>query len=149
RRGGAIDRRILGVRRLFDGRWLPCRGQHRRTQFAWARLLRQSGGAVWTIYPWRAAVVRRSLFPRVPSRVRYRPFCQTAEVDELRLVHDQHDGLWYAARLCLARGPRPAGALFAVSPGNLAAKPAAELQQYQPGWGDHIPHAGSGVSLPD
>ncbi len=47
---GAVDRRILDRRRIFDRRWISGRGQHRRAQPAGPWSLRQGRGAVRSIY---------------------------------------------------------------------------------------------------
>ena len=48
---GAVDRRVLGLGRLFDRRRLPGRSQHRRAQLARPRPVRQGRGAVRPVYP--------------------------------------------------------------------------------------------------
>ena len=124
---GEIDRRLLGVGRLFDDRRRARRSQRLRAQLPRPRPVRQGVGDLRPVRARLLAVVRRALSARLSRRARARPVPARAACQQLYLVRHQDARLQPAARLRPARRSVAAAALFDLPAGNLAAEPSGEL----------------------
>ena len=124
-----IDRRLLGVGRLFDHGRCARRSQHFRAQLPRPRPVCKGGGDLWPVRARLFAVVRRALSAGLSRRARPRPVPARAAGQQLYFLRHQDAGLQPAARLQPAGRSRAAAALFDLSAGDLAAEHAGELQQ--------------------
>ena len=122
-----VDRRLLGLGRLFDHRRCARRSQHFGTQLPRPRPVCEGVGHLRPVRARLFAVVRRALSARLSRRPRPRPVPAPAAGQQLHLVRHQDAGLQPAARLHPARRSRAAAALFDLSAGNPAAELAGEL----------------------
>ena len=122
-----IDRRLLGLGRLFDHRRRAGRSQHLRAQLPRPRPVRQGVGDLRPVCARLLAVVRRAVSAGLSRRARPRPLPAPAARQQLHLLRHQDARLQPAARLRPARGSGAAAALFDLSAGNPAAEPAGEL----------------------
>ena len=75
---GEVDRRFLGIGRLFDHRRRAGRGQRFRTQLPRTRPVREGSRKLWTIFSRRIAFIRRALSSGLPRSARPRHVLQAA-----------------------------------------------------------------------
>ena len=68
RHRGTVDRRILGLRRVFDRGRIPRRGQRRGAKSTRPRPVRKDRCAIRTVYARRPSIVGQSLLSRLPGR---------------------------------------------------------------------------------
>ena len=88
-----IDRRLLGVGRLFDHRRRARRGQRFRTQLPRPRPVRQGVGDLRPVRARILAVVRRALSAGLSRRARPRPVPARAARQQLYFLRHQDDRL--------------------------------------------------------
>jgi outer membrane protein insertion porin family len=122
-----IDRRLLGVGRLFDHRRCAGRSQHFRAQLPRPRPVCEGGRDLRSVRARRFAVVRRSLPVRLSRRARPRLVLSRAARQQLYRVRHQDARLQPAARLHPAGRSGAPVALLDLSAGNPAAERAGEL----------------------
>ena len=98
-----VDRRFLGVGRLFDHRRRAGRGQYFRTQLPRTRSVRQGDGDLWTVRARLRVLVRRALSAGLSRRAWTRPVPAAAAGQQLYLLRHQDARFQPAARFRLAR----------------------------------------------